>query len=421
MKGPNLALLPLAASVCFAAASAAQETDRPLSVDQILSIRSVVGGETPQWTPDGSSILFASSLGPGGLMTVPSSGGFPVRVPVTLGAAGHFLSAQSPTFSPDGGWLSYVSNKGGSPEIWIWSWRDGREVQLTDLGTVGINGYSWSPDGRWIALAANRLGTYDIWKVAVPSGEVHRLTDDEAYQVYPSWTPDSRSILYVQLDERWVDHDVIRIDADGSNPRLVVRDEDFFDYRAGSAFGFAQVSPDGSQVLFRSYRSGWLNYWTVPLAGGEPRQIAPEAADQSGARWSPDGRQVVFTSNTNGTHALKVAPAAGGRPAVVVDPDVGVVGAPAWSPDGRQISYTFATPTRPADLFVVSASGGAPQQLTHSMPEGNLEASLVAPEKVTYASTDGHTISAYLYRPSSLPRGGRAPAIIWSHGGPASQ
>lgn len=411
----------LFASVSAPTFLVAQQNAAAHSVDKIMALGSVVGGETPQWSPDGSRILFASSLAAGGLLTVPADGGFPVRVPATLGAAGHFLASQSPRYSPDGAWLSYVSDKGGSPEIWIWSWWDGQDLQLTDIGGVGINGYSWSPDGRWIAFAANRYGSYDVWKVAVPSGEVHRLTDGEQYEVYPSWTPDSRNILYVKLDDRWVDHDVIEITADGRNPRIVVRDEDFFDYRAGSAFGFADVSSDGNTVLFRSHRSSWINYWTVPLSGGDPRPIAPEAADQSNAAWSPDGRYILFTSNHNGTHSLKVVPAAGGQPRTIVDPEVGVVDKPAWSPDGRLISYTFGTPTRPADLYVIPAQGGTARQLTHSIPDGNLEASLAVPEKVSYHSTNGFTISAYLYRPQISRDGGRAPAIIWAHGGPASQ
>ncbi len=373
-----------------------QSQIEPLAVDQLLSISSVVGGETPQWSPDGSRILFASGLG--GLMTLPAEGGFPTRIPVELGGAGHFLASQMPTFSPDGKWIAYVSDKSGKPELWLWSTKNGREVQLTDLGSR-INAYTWSPDSKKIAFSGDRYGNYDIWRVEVSTAEVLRLTNRERYEVFPTWTPDGETILYVELNESWTGHDVMAMSSDGQNGRLVLQDRDFFDYRAGGTFGYPSVSPDGSKVLVRSHRSGWINFWTVPIAGGEPSPIAPESADQSHARWSPDGRWIVYVSNHNGTQELRVASASGGEPRVLVGPGEGVAASPEWSPDGKWVSYTFGTLQTPSDLYVVDVGTGTTRQLTTSMPAGNFGQRIVAPEKITYPSADGHEIHAYLYPP----------------------
>ena len=245
-------------------------------------------------------------------MTLSPDGGFPTRVPLSLGGAGHFLASQWPDWSPGGEWISYVSDKSGSTEIWLWSVMDGQEIQLTNLG-ARIGTVSWAPNGRWITFSGDRYGNMDVWKVAVPGGEVERLTTERQYEVYPAWTPDSRTIVYVRLDDRWADHDVIEISANGENPRVVLEDRDFFDYGAGSKFGFPSVSPDGSTILFRSHRTGWINYWVAPLAGGEPRPLAPAAADQSEAMWSPDGHYVLYVENHNGTHDLRMVPARGRR------------------------------------------------------------------------------------------------------------
>lgn len=399
---------------------AGQDTPDILSVDQLLSIDSVISG-TPHWSPDGERILITSSVG-GGLVTLPPAGGFPTRVPITLGGAGHFLASQMPGWSPTGDWISYISNKSGAPEIWIWSTADGREVRLTNLG-ARINSMTWSPDERQIAFAGDRHGNYDVWTVSVPDGDVQRLTTDKRYEVFPTWTPDSQQILYVRLDDRWADHDVIAIDANGEDAHTVVRDVDFFDYGAGTRFGYPRVSPDGAMVLFPSHRSGWINYWTIPMDGGEPRRIAPADADQHDARWSPDGRSVVFTENHDGNYDLRIVPAAGGAPRVIAAHEWGRVSSPDWSPDGEHIAFTMATITRPADLFVVSTTDedATPRPLTHSMPAGDFEARLIVPEKVRYASSDGYSIAAYLYRPPTARPDARVPGIVWVHGGPTGQ
>ena len=395
----------------------AQQPDN-LTIDQLLSIESVVSG-SPAWSPDGSSILFRSSLS-GGLVTLAPDGGFPTRVPIDLGSSGHFLASQMPGWSPKGNWISYVSDKGGSPEIWVWSTRDGTEMQLTELGGR-INSMAWSPDERSIAFAGDRYGNYDIWTVEVATRRVRRITNDKLYEVFPTWTPDSQRILYVRLDDAWEDHDVISVSADGSSSRTVLQDRDFFDYGAGATFAYPQVSPDGTQVLFRSQRSGWINYWVASIEGGEPRPVAAAEADQSSAVWSPDGSWIAYVENHNGHHDLRVVSPDGGKPRVLVSPDGGVASSPSWSPDSRSIAYLQAGLVSPQDLHVVSVESGESRQLTFSMPAGNFAERLILPEKVHYPSTDGYSIPAYLYRPAGVPAGQRAPGILWIHGGPTSQ
>ena len=404
----------------------AQEPDVPpeVWVDRVQSVRSFLAGETPQWSPDGSRIMFASSLGGSSLWSISPDGGFPQRMVEDIGGV-PFQLARHPQWSPTGEWVSYLSDRaepGGAPEVWLWSPVDGRSIQLTRLGSR-IGSADWSPDGQSIAFSAALGGNLDIWTVAVPSGEVRRLTTDSRPETVPVWTPDSKQIVYVLVDDRWVDHDVMVMQADGDEQRLVVRDEDFFDYRTTNGHpGFAQpqISSNGRSLLIRSWRSGWINYWSVPLKGGPARAIAPEEWDQSHARWSPDGEHISFVSNRNGTHVLRVVPASGGESRLLVEPDMGMVAAPEWSPDGRAISYTFATPTSAPDLFVVSHPGGESRQVTFSAPGGKVSAALITPEKIQYKSDD-LTINAYVYEPPGAGSGDRYPGMVFAHGGPTGQ
>ncbi len=383
--------------------------------ERLVTVSSILGGDGPQWMPDGSRIVFPSSMGGGaGMWSISPDGGPSQQITGDVGP-------QIPRVSPDGQWIAYLSDKSGSPEVWLWSLANNRAVQLTDLG-ARINALTWSPDGRHIAFSALLYGQFDVWTVSVPAGEVTRLTTDARYELYPSWTPDSKQIVYVRSDDRWAGHDVMVMSATGEKQRLLTHDDDLFDYGTvgtRSRFGYAQVSPDGKAVLFRSHRSGWLNYWTVPLAGGTPKQLAAEAADQSDARWSPDGTSVAYISNHNGTHDVRVVPAAGGQSRVLVPVQLGIASAPDWSPDGKQLTYMFATPTRPADLYVVSVDGGgSPRQLTMSAATPTPE--LLTPEKISFRS-DQFTISAYLYKPPAMRSGEHFPGILYIHGGPTGQ
>lgn len=396
----------------------------PLTADQIQSVTSMIAGrDAPMWHPDGTRLAFLGSMGgPIGLWEVDRDGGLPRQLIADLSLTGVGSTAsQNPRWSPAGDVVAYVSSKGGAPEIWLWSAQTRRDTPLTSLGGR-INSMNWSPDGRRMAFAADRYGSEDIYVVELSSGAVTRLTSHAGQEVFPTWTPDGRFVLFDRLDDRWIDHEVMAVPVDGSSaPRLIVRDTGFFDYRGGVAFGYADVAPDGKRVLFRSQRSGWLNYWTVPLAGGTPTPVAPEQAEQSEASWSPDGRQLAFVSNRNGTLRLFVVSSDGGPPRALVSPTDGVVSKPVWSPDGTRISYMMGTTTSAADLFIVEVANGRSTQVTHSMPAAISPGALITPRKVTYPSTDGFTINAYLYEPRGVRQGERVPAIVWVHGGPTSQ
>ena len=411
------------------AAHAAAQTSSErvvLGAGDLTGVHSLVAGMTPQWSSDGSRLLFATSLGGSELWTVPVNGGFPAPCR-SIWARSPFSKRINPCTPPTGSGYPISrtarDQRSSTPSPWSMDVR----LTLTHLG-ARINSYSWSPDSRRIAFADDRFGNYDVYTVAIADGAVTRLTHDTRYEVFPAWTPDGRHVVYVRLDDRWLDHDVMVIDADGpTEARTVVSDTDFFDYAAGGGFGYPLVSPDGATILFKSQRSGWVNYWAVPLAGGPVRQVAPEAANQSGARWAPDGKSILYEALWNGTQDLRVVSAAGGTPRVLVKPaGMGVINNAAWSPDGARVSYTLESPVAAANLYVIGVAGGkqgagpgAPIQLTESAGPTYVAPALIRPKKVTYPSADGFSIAAYLYEPILKP-GERAPGVMLIHGGPTA-
>ena len=394
-------------------------TESNLSVDQILSILSVAAADPPRWSPDGTRVLYISSQeDTSELCSVPVDGGFPIRL--TVGAGDGGAAPRIPLWSPDGTYVSCVSRKSGNDEVWLWPLNGDAASQLTSLGGR-IHSMNWSPDGSSLAVSCNRYGSYDVYLVDVPSGRATRLIDSPLYAVNPVYTPDGQHILFVRLDDKWEDHQVLSIGLDGSGEEIVVQDTDFFDYSYGATFGYPLVSSNGERILFRSQRSGHINIWTAPVAGGEPEPLAPDEAEQGGAAWSPTGQQVVYTSNHNGTLELRVADASGGESRALFSPEMGVCSSPQWSPDGSQIVFRFETPTSPSELHVVSLEDSQVRKLTDAGVADSIAERLTVPEKVTYESFDGLNIHAYLYNPNGRKEDKKHPGLLFVHGGPTNQ
>ena len=402
-----------------------------VTLRDLLAYKPTAGPETPVWLPDGSAIVVRSSS-PGGetIQAIDVESGAAHTLAGNLGER-PFLSSALISVSPDGRWLAYVGEKGGSDdrerssrvELHLVPLSGGPEVQLTRLG-ANINAYSWSPDGREIVFSSNRYGRYDIFKVSVPDGDLTRLTQDTRYEVYPVFMPGGERILYVRLNEHWTDHEIVCMSAAGDDARAVTSDLDFFDYHYGRRFGYPIYAQPSDCVVFPSHRSGWINYWRTPLSGGEATPVCAQADDQTEAALSPDGATLAFVSNHDGTLSLFITPVVGpgGDPAApLVAPGIGVVSAPAWSPDGKQIAYLAGSPTSPADLWVVDVTSGNSRQLTSSPQAAAVAEKLQSPQKAHYPSADGFTISAYLYAPPDRGAGKRYPGLIIAHGGPTMQ
>ena len=408
-----------------------------LTLDQLIANRSRIAAETPQWL-DPAHIAFVSDLGGApDIWSIAIDGGFPERLTAGLGEV-PFMNSRIVRLSPDKRLLAYVADTGSGMEICLAPTDGGPARQLTHGGGM-IGALSWAPDSASLAFSGSRRGTFDIYLVDAAGGRTTRLTGSPLYELNPVFTPDGQHLLFVRTDDRWADHDVVIIPAGGGAERVILRDADMFDYNIGQTFGYPMVSPDGQSVLFRSYRSGYFNYWLAPVAGGEPRPLAPESADQSDAAWSPDGKQVVYGSNQNGTIGLCIAALDGSAPRRLVAPPMGVCALPSVSPDGAHVAYLFQTPTAPLDLHVVSVADGAIRQLTSSSLSGSAQR-LLTPEKISYQSFDGLTINAYLYKPAGIAASGapqllraavgeaegragdrKLPCIVWIHGGPSAQ
>jgi dipeptidyl aminopeptidase/acylaminoacyl peptidase len=398
------------------------ESDTISRLENLLAISETVAAEPIFWSGDGSAVMYiGSSAGGTALLAVPAARGKPALVCDRLGGM-PFLGTHEPRISPDGRSVAFLSNaadatgEGLEVEIWLEALEgETPPRQLTHFG-ASINAFQWSPDASRIVLSSSSRGRYNVYTVEVATGRVTQRTDSLNYEVYPIFAGDSR-ILFVRLDSTWTKHEVLALDGGGTQTTLV-RDNGFFDYHYGRTFGYPLPRPGGADFLFRSHRSGWINYWAASTVDPtvDPVALMPAEADQSDARWSPDGSRLAYIENHNGTAELRLFERASGR-ILVLDggPDCACA-LPAWSPDGNRIAYLRQSTVSPLGVWTVDTRSA--EKICLTPPDRDVD--LVAPKKVAYSTFDGRQIHGYLYEPPGSVNG-RSPGLMWIHGGPTSQ
>jgi Tol biopolymer transport system component/DNA-binding winged helix-turn-helix (wHTH) protein len=157
---------------------------------------------------------------------------------------------------------------------------------------------SWSPDGQWIVYSSDRAGNADIWKQRPGDPDPVRLTTSEANESQPQWSPDGRSIVF-------------RSERDGGG--LYVIPPSGGAERLVSSFGYEpQWAPDGTHILFK--RSAVLPdlpaIYAVGLDGRPARPVRADVIGQFTAvhvAWYPDSERIsVWGATTKGMRFVTV-------------------------------------------------------------------------------------------------------------------
>jgi TolB protein len=163
---------------------------------------------TPIFSRDGNSILFARSDddSKSRLYRVQLGGGDPVLIEEGRGIS------SSPTFSPDGRRIAFMTDRVGHNEVYIIDADGTNPVWITQIaGDLNESSYrgepDWSPDGVTVALQSRVSGSFQIMTVNMRDNVAARLTDAGENQS-PSWAPDGRHIVFTSnrsgSEQLWV-------------------------------------------------------------------------------------------------------------------------------------------------------------------------------------------------------------------------
>ena len=411
----------------------AQVEPRSLTIEKLYMTRQI---GRPTWSPDGKNIAFISNMsGRNNLWVVPAEGGFPTQLTVSD------QRQTAPTWSPDGKWIAYESDYDGDEQwdIFLVSPKTGKVVNLTQTREIAETSPTWSPDGRYLAyeVKPKTSATVEIDIYDMVMREVKHLTTNtprDERNSNPIWSKDGKYIVYTQEQAKGTDSNIFIADVATCRSTLLTPHE-------GEQLFFASdVSSrpikDGREILITSSASNGydnLGLLTVGTKGeingvlrpGEIKWLTKDKWEIRAHEFSPDGKQITFSANVDGNEDIYLFDLATDKSIALPIPkgvNEPAGGHSAFSADGSRLLYYHNGPTAPGDLWVYHLASGKSQQITNSLVGGIRSEDMVEPHLVHYPSRDGKwTISAFLYVPFNMARNGQNAAIVYIHGGPASQ
>lgn len=207
-------------------------------------------------------------------------------------------------------------------------------AQLTDQPGTELFP-SLSPDGKSVVYASKASGNWDLYLQRVGGKNPRNLTvDSTTDDTQPAFSPDGERIAFRSERERG---GIFVMGATGESVKRL------------SDFGYHPAwSPDGREVACATHNIEDPNdrtlersdIWIVNATTGEKRQLTGEPiGDAAQPQWSPAGARLAYWSRRKGGQRdLWTIPAAGGTPVPVTD-DAAFDWNPVWSPDGRHLYF----------------------------------------------------------------------------------
>ncbi len=225
----------------------------------------------------------------------------------------------SPTLSPQGDKVAFISNRNGFFDVFVMNAVDGTQIEKVVDGQQTPNfeelhlltpGISWSPDGKRLAIAA-KAGEQDaILLVDVKSGDIEKLTFGLEGIFSVNWSPKGDNLAFVGNSARESDIYVYNMET----KTLSNLTSDIYSDEEPS------WSPDGKILYFASDRAGTLpgdsaqvythrfhslDIYEITVADRTLRQLTHwSESDQSSPVASPDGKKLLFVSDRNGINNI---------------------------------------------------------------------------------------------------------------------
>lgn len=287
----------------------------------LLGLAAAVSAQTPAAV---TSTLNTINLAPGSQpVAVYSRSGY-------FEAPNWTRDGSSLVFDANGGVLTVSSRPGAKPE----------PLPISDLlGCGGSHGLS--PDGHTIAVTCHTADAPEarVYLIPFPGGGAPRPLTHLPASYFHSWSADGRTVFFTHPDRG--SGNIFSVRLDGSGEHAITTGSGISDD--------PDISPDGRLLYFNSDRSGSMQIWRMHPDGTTPEQLTHDDHVNWTPHPSPDGRYVVFLSYEPGTTghptnrpvSLRLLTLATGQTRTLVSfiGGSGSINVPSWSPNSDQLAY----------------------------------------------------------------------------------
>ena len=228
----------------------------------------------------------------------------------------------SPSWSPDGKKVAYVSFEDRKPVIYVHELATGRRIALSNQ--KGNNSApAWSPDGKKVAVSLSRDGNTQIYSIEADGSGLRRLSRGSTIDTEPQYSPDGRSIYFTS--DRGGNPQIYRMNADGEQVDGVKR----ITYKQGFVTS-PRISPDGKYLAYIANIGGAFRLYILNLATGDSQALTDGFSDESPS-FAANGRYVLYSTKVNGKRVLAAVSVDGNSKQVLSIPGSDVR-QPSWGP-----------------------------------------------------------------------------------------